>query len=557
MFKMNKSGKLLLPLFGATVLAVSGCSGGSKSPSPEPAATKAPEQSASPSSQNIDSGGLKLPIVEKERTISLWVPLASDFKGKSYNEKFSFQQMEKDTNIKVDFKHVSDVSFEEQFNLLMTSGKLPDVIFSYYWDQQASKYGTNGALMPLEDLIDKHAPNLKRLLSEYPDIKGQITSPEGHIYFLPNMVLDNSMLVQMFPQVRQDWLDKLGLKAPTTTDEWYEVLKAFKEKDPNGNGVQDELPFVNFTLEALMNLFGPAFGVEYPLGASTGFFVDNGKVKFGPYDPKYKELMAYLGKLQKEKLIDITTLKTFDELREKVTTDKAGSWFGWSGSYMGTFTNLMKDKKHPTFKISPVVPPKGPQGEQRHISNRWPAAGVGLAVAKSAKNPEEIVKWLDYQYSPAGVILNNFGVEGKSYELKGKSPHYSDSLLHPANGNTNTQELLLHTIGGGSWATVSDPDGGKQMRVANGQDTNPLEIYAPYVDLNKKLPPLQFLQKESDIVNPLMADIKTYVEEQTNAFIQGKPLADVDAFQAQLKKMNIEKVLEQYQIAYDRFKGKK
>lgn len=543
---------LLLPVLLSLVTLVSAC-GGSNTKTGNTADPTAEVQKATqaPAKEGKTVGGLQLPIVSDKLELSLWSPSGGNFRGTNFNEKLSFQQMEENTNIHIDFQHSTEAS-AEAFSLLMSSGKLPDIIYNDLWGTDSGKYGTQGALLPLEDLIEKNAPNFKKILDDNPDIRGQITSPEGHIFYLPNLVLDSQDLTQMFPQVRKDWIDKLGLSMPETTEDWYNMLKAFREQDANGNGKKDEIPLVTVNLENIMMLFAPAFGVDY------GFFVDNGQVKYGPNDPKFKDVVTYLHRLYDEHLLDPNYLvdTTFQTLTEKVTTDVAGAWFGWSGSYMGNFTTLMEGK-HPTFKIAPAIPPKGPNGDQRHVSFRWQAAAHGLAVSSRTEHPEEVMKWLDYQYSEEGILLNNFGVEGKSYDLVNGEPIYKKEVTHPTNGLTNTQELLNHTIGGGSWATVADTRYAEQIREANGQTENPLELYSDYIDFDSKLPPVQFTTEENDVVVPLMADIQTYVAETINAMIMGRQkIEDYDKVMKQLEKMGINDVLKEYQVAYERFKGK-
>ncbi|WP_010268728.1 extracellular solute-binding protein [Paenibacillus senegalensis] len=542
----NKKNYVIVSLTLALLLsACSSSNNGGSAPSSSPSGESAPPSS---SAEKRDVGGLQVPIVDEKLTLSLWSPAGGNFRGTNFNEKLSFQKMEENTNIHIDFQHASEAS-EEAFNLLMSSGRLPDIIYHSAWDKEAAKYGNQGALLPLEDLIDEHAPNLKRILDENPEIRGQITSPEGHIYYLPNIMLNSDNLTQMFPQVRQDWLDKLGLDAPETTEDWYEMLKAFREGDPNENGSQDEIPLVTVSLRNIMYLFAPAFGVD------MDFFVENGEVKYGPYDPRFQEVVEYLNRLYEERLLDTNYLvdTTFQSLTEKVTTDVAGAWFGWAGSYMGNFTTLMEGK-HDTFKIVPVAPPKGPRGDQRHVSFRYPAAALGLAVSSQTNHPEEVIKWLDYQYSEEGIILNNFGVEGVSYDLVDGEPVYKDEVLYPQDGLTNTQVLLNHTIGGGSWATVEDPRYSRQIQTANGQTENPLINFADYLDFDFKLPPIQFTSEESDIAVSGMADIQTYVDETINAIIMGRtPVEQYPSVIERLESMGIERVLEQYQAAYDRF----
>ncbi|MBN2980818.1 extracellular solute-binding protein [Cohnella algarum] len=528
-----------------------GGSGGSASSSPSSSSAASP----SAPSGGRDVGGLSLPIAEEKLNLSLWSPIGGNFRGTNFNEKASFQKMEENTNVHIDFQHAAEGASADAFTLLMSSGSLPDMIYYERWSADAVKYGEQGALLPLEDLIEQHAPNFKKILDENPDIRGQLTTPDGHIYYMPNLILESKDLVQMFPQIRQDWLDKLNLQQPATTEDWYNVLKAFREQDPNGNGKKDEIPLVSVFLDNIVMLFAPAFGV--PVGMNSPFFVEDGQVKYGPADPRFKDVVTFLNRLYSEQLLDPEYLvdTTFDTLTEKVTTDVAGAWFGWSGSYMGNFTTLMAGK-HDTFKISPVLPPEGPNGDRGHVSFRWQVGDQGLAVSSQTKNPEEVVKWLDYQYSEEGILLNNFGVEGQSYDIVDGQPVFKQEVLYPTNGLTNTQELLNHTIGGGTWSTVADTRYSEQIRVANGQTENPLELYADYLEYDKKLPPVKFTSEENDIVTPLMADIQTYVTETINQMIMGRTSPDTyDQVIAQLEKMGIKEVLAQYQSAYDRFNG--
>lgn len=503
-----------------------------------------------------DTGGLTLPISEKPLTLKLWAQRIGTFKGNDYNDKISFQEMEKRTNVKIDFEVSTGTGYEEQFNLMMASRDLPDMILYSVWNTQAANYGNQGALLPLEGLIAEHAPNFSRILSDYPELRGQITAADGHIYYLPNLALEGQLLIQMYPQVRYDWLDKLGLEDPVTTEDWYQMFKAFKEQDPNGNGEQDELPYVPVNIANLMMLFAPAFGYNYT-GAQTGFFIDNGVVKYSPYEAGYLELLEYLNRLYAEGLMDPTYASgdysvTYGNLKEKVTNDITGAWFGWAGSFMNTFRSLKEDD--PNFRIGPIAPPKGPHGDQWHISARWQSSGIGIAIASTTKHAVEAIKWLDYQYSEQGVLLNNFGVEGVTYDLVDGYPKYRDHVFNNPDGLTPEESLLLHVPGGGSWATISDGRYLEQYNPPEPAGFTVAERVAPYVDMSRMLPPVQFTPEEQRVLTPIMMDLTTFVEENVNNFILGRrSLQDFPKFQQELQRMQVEKVISIYQDAYNRF----
>ena len=146
---------------------------------------------------------------------------------------------------------------ESQAWTLMISNpdSMPDIVVSSDMSK-IEDLGMDGGLIPLEDLIEEKCPNIVAAFEKYPELKTASTASDGHIYQVAGM---KEMSVANVWVIRQDWLDKLNLEMPTTTDELYTVLKAFRDQDPNGNGQQDEAPFItrwltapdNFTEHAL------------------------------------------------------------------------------------------------------------------------------------------------------------------------------------------------------------------------------------------------------------------------------------------------------------------
>lgn len=548
----KRTSKLLLILSLVFILILSACSSGNSgsesktTPTPTPStSTSTPSETPAPSEGSGDGSGL--PIVDQPMTLRTWVVTDGNFRGEDYNEKVSFQKMQELTNIEIDWVQGSGANGPEAFNLLMASGQLPDMVWFSGMMTEAPKYGQQGAFVDLAPYIQEHAPNFAKILEEYPDVRRMITTPDGQIFHFPQLNLDEYLHVQMFPQVRQDWLDKLNIAQPETTEDWYNMLKAFKTQDPNGNGQADEIPFVSVNLQNMFRIFGPAFGTDWE------FYVDNGKVKFGPNEPEYKEALQYLSKLYAEGLIDPNYLvdTEFKFLTEKVTTDRAGAWVGWSGSYMTSFTNLMQD--HPTFHIEGTVAPKGPNGHQRYGYHGWPVGNVGIAISAKSKNIVEAVKWLDFQYTEEAILLNNFGVEGVSYDMVDGYPTFRDVVLNNPNGLSSTEALLSFTIGGGSWSTVSDRRYQEQYDIE--QAIVAKAKISEHIDYNASLPPFSFTAEQNDIIIPLLADIRTFRDEYANQYVMGtRDFAKYEAeFVDQLKKMNVDKVLEVYQAAYDEY----
>ncbi|GIQ67041.1 hypothetical protein PACILC2_56090 [Paenibacillus cisolokensis] len=137
-----------------------------------------------------------------------------------------WKEYEKMSNVKVDWIAIPDATVSEKKNLMMSSGDYPEAFFGSmgFSSDEVVKYGAQGIFLPLEELIEQHAPNLKALFAEYPEVKKAITAPDGHIYSLP--YVDTSIMdASLRYYINNDWLTNLGLKPPETLDEFTEMLK--------------------------------------------------------------------------------------------------------------------------------------------------------------------------------------------------------------------------------------------------------------------------------------------------------------------------------------------
>lgn len=212
-----------LTLATATMLLVSsvtGCSNGNKSQA----------RGGNTPSSGVEVNLTGYPIVEEP--IQLTAFAYGEPGNGDWDDYPVFAELAEKTNVQVDFETVSGDGATEKLNLVLASNKLPDIFFSGLSSTMINKYAGMGLFLPLNDLIDQYAPNIKAVLEERPDIKNAITMPDGNIYSIP-AVNANAGIPTTQLCINKTWLDKLGLEVPTTTDEFYEVLKAFKTQDPN------------------------------------------------------------------------------------------------------------------------------------------------------------------------------------------------------------------------------------------------------------------------------------------------------------------------------------
>lgn len=524
------------------------------------AATLSISAAACSSSQDGDSSGKTTSegtsgeSAQKLTSLTYWVSnhSAAAAQMKTFAEMGTYKELEKITGVKVEFQHppLDSAQAKEQFNLMMVSDELPDVI-DYGWlgyPGGPEKAIQDGKIIKLNELIDQYAPNLKKLLDENPDWKKQVTTDEGNMFMFPFFRGSDKVRVFYGPAIRQDWLDKVGMKVPTTIGEWHEVLKAFKEKDPNGNGKQDEIPL--FFSKDDVGLDAPFLGAW---GVNYSFYQDNGTVKFGPIQPEYKEFLTTMIQWYKEGLIDKDFAAPNDKLFDaKMTGDQLGAALVYNGGGIGKYANLMKDKD-PKFNLVaapyPVLNPgdKAIWGQKDFANN-----GFGAAISTSNKNPIETVKWLDYAYGKEGDLLFNYGKEGEAYTMKDGVPTFLPEVLNPPSGVSLQQSFAKHNRS--TWSgpyVLSDNFQMQYLQLDNQKKA--LEIWSAPTG-ERKMPFVTPTKDESSTFASIMTDINTYRDEMFLKFIMGaEPIENFDKYVKKIESMGIQDAITIQQSALERF----
>lgn len=547
-------------------LLANACSSGGNSVSPAPGEKPAKEEAKSPQTtqptqptQPAPVAGAakkpKLPLFGKPVELSWFVELDARVSAtkKSYNEVEAFKLLDKETGVKLVFKHPPTGMVNEQFNLMIASGDLADIMTSSWssYPGGPEKALNDGIILPLNDLIDKNAPNFKQFLKDHPDIKKEIVTDTGTIYSFPLVRSENWLRYVFGFQLRQDWLEKLSLKVPETMDDWYTVLKAFKEKDPSGKGV---LPFgvqttkPNFT-ELPLAYFMSAWGNTY------GFYQVDGKVKFGPADPEYKEFLETMNKWYKEGLIDpdfaATDAKQFDA---KVTGHKIGAWGALLNGGMGRLMDLMKAE--PSFKIVGAPMPKAKDGKiyNFHKDASRAYTGSGNAVAGTSKKAAEAVAWMDTAgWSEWGHNIMNFGIEGESYNWVNGYPKYTDKVLKDPNlPVVNALNQYAFSSGTGRFF---DQDARYFEQVLSYPQQKEASILWAKALTDRQLPPVTATPAESTKLASITNDVFTYTDSMFVKFIIGtEPISKFDAYIQQLKQLKIDEAIQINQAALERYK---
>lgn len=415
---MSKKRLIAWLMMGAMVVSsLAGC-GGSKDDNKEDAKSNTSEETGTDAETETDENGkvdgimyeTGLPLVDEgDYTFSMFYDESID-SAEYYMADF----FEKQTGVKVDFKPYPYDIARERLNLDMNSGDYADAIGGWILgDEDILNFGMErGIFIPLEDYFEKYCPKITEILDQ-PGVRDAMTAPDGHIYCIPYVSRD--VEVEYCPYINTDWLERVNMELPTTTDEFEAVLKAFKEQDANGNGdPNDEIPFSadpnNKKIEALAGWFG------VPMNRVGETVAEDGEVQYAGISSQYREFLSWFRKLYEQGLVD-----------QELFTQDLSTWqgkgnrdlYGVSMAYnSGAFSGLPDTEEKPPYATVPVL--NGDNG------GKWLrySDGIGiyrtqLAITDKAEHPEIICRWFDNLFQPDNAVQRSWGPLGELVEKDG------------------------------------------------------------------------------------------------------------------------------------------
>lgn len=479
-------------------------------------------------------------------TLTYWCELATNaaLVAKNLGDTEFAKQLQERTGIKVKFLHPPAGQAREAFNLMLASGDLPDII-EYNWFTISGGPNaaiSNNVIQKLNPILDKYGPNLKTYLQKNPQYDKMVRTDEGNYYVFPFIRGDLGLLVTSGPMLRKDWLTELKLKAPTTYDEWYTVLKAFKEKKNASAPLTIEYGQLSYTFAGGADNCG-------------SFYVDKGVVKYGGIEPNRKTFLATMRKWYDEGLLDKNFATTNRKMVDaNILSGKSGATYGFGGSSLGRY--LEANRKDPSFDLMGVQYPAPKKGGIPRFGFISPAYGPNMgssAITTKCKNVEAAARFLDYAYSKEGHMLYNFGVENVSYKMIDGKPVYTDLIMKNPEKLSNTQVMSKYMRSHYNGPFIQDKRYLEQYYEWQQQRDAVVQWkkqdYAKYM-----MPPVTPTLQESQELAKIMNDINTYTEEMTLKFITGMDSLDkFDQYVAQIKKMGIDRAIAIYQAALDRY----
>jgi len=463
------------------------------------------------------------------------------------------QEWEKKTNVKFEFEHPtgSGADAQQQFGVMVASNDLPDLIVWHMSNFQGgpAKLFQDGTIIKLNDLIDQHAPNLKKILEENPLIAKQIKADNGDIYVIPNLKVGENGKYKTFSGqlIRKDWLDELGLQLPETIDEWEHVLKTIKDK----KGVIPYTSEKNF-------LFGSKSSMDFmgAYGIGKDFYLNGDKVQYGPLQPAFKDYLVRMQRWYKDGLIDPDYASNDNKAKEaKITSGKAAASFGYIGGSLGSWLPALQ-QADPKAELTAVQYPVLNKGDEpKFTETGWDYSNTGAVITNANENPEATIKALDYLFSEEGAMLKNFGIEGTTYTLVDGQPLYTDLVMKNPDGLPIGHAMAKNFIANYPFPGLDDDRYNDQYYSLDAQK-EAVKVYAEYAHNAAPvlIPPISLTPDEAAEFGKIMTDIDTYRAEVVTKIVMGSADAGtLDTGIEQFKKMGIDRAIEIQQAAFDRF----
>ncbi|HEY8500934.1 MAG TPA: hypothetical protein VIL89_09970 [Clostridia bacterium] len=491
-----------------------------------------------------------LPVANKPITLEIMVRKHPNDKSSSWSDKPCVKKAEEETGLKLEWNEILQTAWKEQVSVILNSRQYPDVIvgdiegFSLFKD----------CFIPLNDLIDEYAPTAVKFFEKYPELKVAVTYLDRNIYFLPQYQATGINGHGSFG-INKTWLDNLSLEIPETIDDLYNVLKAFRENDPNQNNQKDEIPYGFFleqsyhgyhSLDVIIWNFGL---VNDGLNAFHDVMVENGKVIFIPTDDRYYDFLKFMSKLYAEELLD-----------QDGFVQNSQDFFnkGKNGLY-GYFTYHAYDDivvgVENTDDYIRILPTKDRNGN-RVVQPLKVAGGFTpdfFKITTQCEYPEAAMRLWEYvNGSFENKMLWAFGTENEAWTtVNGKIQMMSNKVPE---GYSSYAELRQTKATGMAGFWISD-EGFNWSTPRELKRATVDEQYSPY--FVKEYIPLG--QDDPDVTqerNIMYTEINTYMSNFiAESIIKGIDEGKWATHLENCKKLNVDQFVADYQAYYDRIQS--
>ena len=570
--RFQKTAAIVLAVSMAVSLAACGKQAGETGNAGSAANTEntgSADTQASSGTGSVEVNETGYPITSEEITVTAAGPMPSGCED--WSQLAVIDEYANRLGIRLDCDFY-ETDWETQLTLKVAGDELPDMLIGCSMNvSDVNEWGGEGYFLDLSQYMDL-VPNLKAYFDQYPELEAYCTTSDGHIYGLPKLKVDmTDRLTRSF--INKQWLDNLGLSVPTSIDEYYDVLVAFKEQDANGNGdPDDEIPLL-FTSDsggytALEKTLLDAYGIfttdpNYVLQAD-----ESGKVELANINDTYKEYLKFMHRLYAEGLME---QEAFTITGDEITTKQQGDVYGSFGCGSAPFVMANKDISYDAnwmalSGMSSELHPKREASIASPVQN-----SILVAVNGNTEYPEALARFIDYFYTEEGMLSATKGYDGVTFDMvqddllgtevpemripdgytSGEEFRYKGAILNEAL-NLVEKNIDRQAMFESDREVLEKPEfvekygwAARVIDAFKSDDVTGVEAY----------PVVSYTSDEVEERGAVYKDITTYLKQARAQFITGELDLDKDwdTYVNTLNQMNLGRLLEIEQAAYDRY----
>ena len=489
------------------------------------------------------------------KTPTLKVLAVLDARSPKLETLSNFQRIEEETGVKIEWEYIPATAWDEQKSLILASGDLPDIFFGAKAMKTSDIMANIEYFLPLQDLIAEYGQNIQAMWEAVPNTKIANTYPDGNIYSIGHTMVSRPA-TEAAIYINKVWLDNLGLAMPTTVDELTEVLRAFRDKDANGNGdPNDEIPMIG---RSLTSKYGPAAMrgyfqadncIEYDLAVG-----EDGKITYLPVTENYKAWVQWVHTLISEGLLN-SDVVTIDSTRYKAL--QANDEVALCGVLTG-YTHSNAGKWMDEYEVLDIA--EGPYGKAYIAANKANMlSGISgwatVSVTESCKEPEAAMKWINAFYDSLNGLQGYWGPMGEAIQDDGDGTYsFIMDEAKDAERGYKSYDNWYWGLGDGAPGYIS-----AEVEAAMEVSPNDVlklyadEIYADNIrDESYIYPPVILERKLNDKAAEIETDMEKMTKEMTAKWcVEGGVEAEWDNYVAEMHKMGLDEYIEIYQNKLD------
>ena len=515
------------------------------------------------------------PALAEEEVPTIGIAISDAINVEDFETNTMTLMLEEACGVDLTFDVYPSTDYNSKINMMISAGgsELPDIILVNPTEAELLSWIESGVLLPITEYCydETLAPNLHDAMKRTGvNILQQITMYDGEIYGIPTFNQSYSNEYGKKAWYNMEWLEQLGMSAPTTADELYELLVKVKETDLNGNGIHDEIGMVGTfgVNDSYAGWFDYCMTPFVYTGGSNYLTVKDGIVGLAYTTEEWKEGIKFIRKLFEEELIpkEILTQDGNQYLAMLNSTEPTTMMFFYISQSRVNPANAWRDA------YEAMVPLNGPEG--RPVSPYTPSMpnNGSFFITRNCENPEAAFKVGDTLVSEYFSIMTRWGEEGVDWDFI-ENVENADELVATVDG---FEKVLVYYDDGTFWSSgeiqnrcwMQTGPYIREYAIANGAgiDPNTISVYTRHgteahnlyqqsaYRPDEYIPKLIYSADEIDVVADIQTTLNDFVREWTANFMAGNMDIDEnwDAFQEELKNIGVDEYLEIVQTVYDR-----